>query len=99
METGEEKLYENTEDMKSPYFGNTEFSYHRPTIRRIKSFNDFNEAEQDNFEEMFHQKSGTLFMQGPFINLRLNQPCWMWNGGLKLRTYRAEKSGEYSLYI
>lgn len=99
LETGEEKLYENTEDMKSPYFGNTEFSYHRPTIRRIKSFNDFNEAEQDNFEEMFHQKVrnslyAKSFYKSPFESTMLDV-----ERGIEVANVQSLKKVENILYI
>ncbi len=99
LETGEEKLYENTEDMKSPYFGNTEFSYHRPTIRRIKSFNDFNEAEQDNFEEMFHQKVRNSFYARPFYKSPFESTMLDVERGIEVANVQSLKKVENILYI
>lgn len=99
LETGEEKLYENTGDMKSPYFGNTEFSYHRPTIRRIKSFNDFNEAEQDNFEEMFHQKVRNSFYARPFYKSPFESTMLDVERGIEVANVQSLKKVENILYI
>lgn len=99
LETGEEKLYENTEDMKSPYFGNTEFSYHRPTIRRIKSFNDFNEAEQDNFEEMFHQKVRNSLYAKPFYKSPFESTMLDVERGIEVANVQSLKKVENILYI
>lgn len=99
LETGEEKLYENTGDMKSPYFGNTEFSYHRPTISRIKSFNDFNEAEQDNFEEMFHQKVRNSFYARPFYKSPFESTMLDVERGIEVANVQSLKKVENILYI
>lgn len=99
LETGEEKLYENTGDMKSPYFGNIEFSYHRPTIRRIKSFNDFNEAEQDNFEEMFHQKVRNSFYARPFYKSPFESTMLDVERGIEVANVQSLKKVENILYI
>lgn len=99
LETGEEKLYENTGDMKSPYSGNTEFSYHRPTIRRIKSFNDFNEAEQDNFEEMFHQKVRNSFYARPFYKSPFESTMLDVERGIEVANVQSLKKVENILYI
>lgn len=99
LETGEEKLYENTGYMKSPYFGNTEFSYHRPTICRIKSFNDFNEAEQDNFEEMFHQKVRNSFYARPFYKSPFESTMLDVERGIEVANVQSLKKVENILYI
>ncbi|WP_299143664.1 hypothetical protein [uncultured Dialister sp.] len=99
LETGEEKLYENTGDMKSPYFGNIEFSYHRPTIHRIKSFNDFNEAEQDNFEEMFHLKVRNSLYAKPFYKSPFESTMLDVERGIEVCTVQSLKKVGNILYI
>ncbi|WP_444224932.1 hypothetical protein [Dialister succinatiphilus] len=99
LETGEEKLYENTGDMKSPYFGNIEFSYHRPTICRIKSFNDFNEAEQDNFEEMFHLKVRNSLYAKPFYKSPFESTMLDVERGIEVSTVQSLKKVGNILYI
>lgn len=99
LETGEEKLYENTGDMKSPYFGNIEFSYHRPTICRIKSFNDFNEAEKDNFEEMFHLKVRNSLYAKPFYKSPFESTMLDVERGIEVSTVQSLKKVGDILYI
>lgn len=99
LETGEEKLYENTGDMKSPYFGNIEFSYHRPTICRIKSFNDFNEAEKDNFEEMFHLKVRNSLYAKPFYKSPFESTMLDVERGIEVSTVQSLKKVGNILYI
>lgn len=99
LEAGEEKLYENTGDMKSPYFGNIEFSYHRPTICRIKSFNDFNEAEQDNFEEMFHLKVRNSLYAKPFYKSPFESTMLDVERGIEVSTVQSLKKVGNILYI
>ncbi len=99
LETGEEKLYENTGDMKSPYFGNIELSYHRPTICRIKSFNDFNEAEKDNFEEMFHLKVRNSLYAKPFYKSPFESTMLDVERGIEVSTVQSLKKVGNILYI
>lgn len=99
LETGEEKLYENTGDMKSPYFRNIEFSYHRPTICRIKSFNDFNEAEKDNFEEMFHLKVRNSLYAKPFYKSPFESTMLDVERGIEVSTVQSLKKVGNILYI
>lgn len=99
LETGEEKLYENTGDMKSPYFGNIEFSYHRPTICRIKSFNDFNEAEKDNFEEIFHLKVRNSLYAKPFYKSPFESTMLDVERGIEVSTVQSLKKVGNILYI
>lgn len=99
LETGEEKLYANTGDMKSPYFGNIEFSYHRPTICRIKSFNDFNEAEKDNFEEMFHLKVRNSLYAKPFYKSPFESTMLDVERGIEVSTVQSLKKVGNILYI
>lgn len=99
LETGEEKLYENTGDMKSPYFGNIEFSYHRPTICRIKSFNDFYEAEKDNFEEMFHLKVRNSLYAKPFYKSPFESTMLDVERGIEVSTVQSLKKVGNILYI
>lgn len=99
LETGEEKLYENTGDMKSPYFGNIEFSYHRPTICRIKSFNDFNEAEKDNFKEMFQLKVRNSLYAKPFYKSPFESTMLDVERGIEVSTVQSLKKVGNILYI
>lgn len=99
LETGEEKLYENTGDMKSPYFRNIEFSYHRPTICRIKSFNDFNEAEKDNFEEMFHLKVRNSLYAKPCYKSPFESTMLDVERGIEVSTVQSLKKVGNILYI